>query len=239
MPTLPAWDFATPWHHFSSWLAARADHFTRWDHFTTWLDHWQTLAAGILGIIAGSFALVAAWRTASRAEKISRQEACRDTDALRRSLAVEIRRSVRLLCQTHQVLTDFMVAFKRGGHLPHASNVAKLTSRVHPTVYPATADRIGRLGHPLAEWVVTFYANVKDIQFAGEIGATVTTRHVSPEEMDGLLSLLEGTCRNALPLLAQLPPDDDDAALRAVIEAMSTPQPAAGPQAVSVPPGGE
>jgi hypothetical protein len=57
--------------------------------------------------------------------------------------------------------------------------------------------------------------------------------------MDGLLSLLEETCRNALPLLAQLPPDDNDAALRAVIEAMSTPQPAAGPQAVSVPPGGE
>jgi hypothetical protein len=239
MPTLPAWDFATPWHHFTAWLAARADHFTRWDHFTTWLGHWQTLAAGTLGIIAGSFALLAAWWTASRAEKISRQEARRDTEALRRSLAVEIRRSVRLFCQTHQVLTDFMAAFKRGGHLPHAGNVAKLTSRVHPTVYPATADRIGRLGHPLAEWVVTFYANVKDIQFAGEIGATVTTRHVSSEEMDGLLSLLEETCRNALPLLAQLPPDDNDAALRAVIEAMSTPQPAAGPQAVSVPPGGE
>jgi hypothetical protein len=239
MPTLPAWDFATPWHHFTAWLAARADHFTRWDHFTTWLGHWQTLAAGTLGIIAGSFALLAAWWTASRAEKISRQEACRDTEALRRSLAVEIRRSVRLFCQTHQLLTDFMAAFKRGGHLPHAGNVAKLTSRVHPTVYPATADRIGRLGHPLAEWVVTFYANVRDIQFAGEIGATVTTRHVSSEEMDGLLSLLEETCRNALPLLAQLPPDDNDAALRAVIEAMSTPQPAAGPQAVSGPPGGE
>ena len=69
-----------------------------WDRFATWLDHWQTLAAGILGIIAGSFALLAAWWTASRAEKISRQEACRDTEALRRSLAVEIRRSVRLLC---------------------------------------------------------------------------------------------------------------------------------------------
>jgi hypothetical protein len=239
MPTLPAWDFATPWHHFATWLAARADHFTRWDHFTKWLDHWQTLDAGILGIIAGSFALVAAWRTASRAEQISHQESCRDTESLRRSLAVEIRRSVRLLCQTHQVLTDFMTAFKRGGHLPHAGNVAKLTSRVHPAVYPATADRIGRLGHPLAEWVVTFYANVKDIQFAGEIGATVPTRHVSLEEVDGLLSLLEGTCRNALPLLDQLPPNHDDAALRAVIDAMSTPRPAVGPQAVSGPPGGE
>ena len=62
------------------------------------------------------------------------------------------------------------------------------------------------LGHPLAEWVVTFYANVKDIQFAGEITATVTTRNVSPQELDGLISLLEGTCRNALPLLEQLPP---------------------------------
>ena len=235
MPPPATWDFATPWHHFTSWLAAREYHFTRWDHFTTWLNRWQTLAAGILGIIAGSFALAAAWWTASRAEKISRQEACRDTEALRRSLAVEIRRSVRLLCETHQVLTDFMAAFKRGGHLPHAGNVAKLTSRVHPTVYPATADRIGRLGRPLAEWVVTFYANVKDIQFAGEIGATITTRHVSPEEVDGLLSLLERTCRNALPLLDQLPPDDGDADFRTEIEAMGRPRPSGQPGATAGP----
>lgn len=218
-----AWDFATPWHHFTSWLAARGHHFTRWDHFTTWLNRWQTLAAGALGIIAGSFALMAAWWNAGRAEEISRREAARENETLQRSLAVEIRRSVRLLCETHQVLTDFMAAFERGGRLPHAGNVAKLTSRMHPTVYPATADRIGRLGHPLAEGVVTFYANVKDIQFAGDIGATITTRHVSPEEVDGLLSLLEGTCRDALPLLAQLPPDDGDADLRLKIEAMGRP----------------
>jgi hypothetical protein len=204
MPTPSPWDFATTW---------------------TWLDHWQTLAAGILGIVAGSFALVAAWWTASRAEKISRQERCRDTEASRRSLAVEIRRSVRLLCQTHEAFTVAKAALR----LPDARDVAKLTSRAHPIVYPATADRIGRLGHPLAEWVVTFYANVKDIQFAGEITVTGTTRSVSLRDLDGLLSVLEGTCRDALPLLEQLPPDDGDADLRAEIEAMIRPPPAESP----------
>lgn len=217
MPTPSPWDFATTWLHSTAWLAAT------WRPVTTWLYDWQALAAGVLGIIAGSFALVAAWWTASWAEKISRQEACRDTEALRRSLAVEIRRSVRLLCQTHEAFTVAKAAFRRGANLPDVRDVAKMTSRVHPIVYPATADRIGRLGHPLAEWVVTFYANVKDIQFAGEITATDTTRNVAPHELDGIVSLLEGACRNALPLLEQLPPDDDDADLRAEIEAMSHP----------------
>jgi hypothetical protein len=119
--------------------------------------------------------------------------------------------------------------FRRGGNLPDARDVTKLSSQVHRIVYPAAADRIGRLGHPLAEWVVTFYANVKDIQFAGEITPTLTTRNVSLQELDGLVSLLEGTCRNALPLLAQLPPDDGDADLRAEIEAMSRTPPAVSP----------
>jgi hypothetical protein len=220
MPTPSPWDFSTTWVHFTTWLAAT------WDQFPTRLYHWQTLAAGILGIIAGSFALVAAWWTASRAEKISRQEACRDTEALRRSLAVEIRRSVRILCQTHETFTDAKAAFRRGANLPDTRDVAKLTSRPHPIVYPATADRIGRLGHPLAEWMVTFYSNVKDIQFAGEITVSVMTRSVSPQELNGIVSLLEGTCRDALPLLEQLPPDDGDADLRAEIEAMSHPPPA-------------
>ena len=64
--------------------------------------------------------------------------------------------------------THAKAAFRRGFNLPDARDVTKLTSRVHPIVYSAAADRIGRLGHPLAEWVVTFYANVKDIEFAGE-----------------------------------------------------------------------
>jgi hypothetical protein len=195
--------------------------------FATWLDHWQTLAAGILGIVAGSFALFAAWWTASRAERTSRREACQDTEALRRSLAVEIRRIIRILCQTHEGFVAVRAVFMRGGHLPDAVDVVKLTSRAHPIVYPAAADRIGRLGHPLAERVVTFYANVKDIQFAGEITATVATRNVSLNELDGLVSLLEGTCREALPLLEELPPDDSDAHLKAAIGAMSGPSPAA------------
>jgi hypothetical protein len=58
-------------------------------HFTTLLDlfdHWQTL-------IAGAFALIAAWL----ALRAARRKERREVEAMRKSLAVEIRRLVELL----------------------------------------------------------------------------------------------------------------------------------------------
>jgi hypothetical protein len=61
--------------------------------FTTWLallDHWQTLAPGILALGAALIAVRAA-----------RQKERREVQAIRTSLAVEIRRLVNILLQAH------------------------------------------------------------------------------------------------------------------------------------------
>jgi hypothetical protein len=59
-------------------------------HFTTWLDlvdHWQT-------VIAGLIALIAAIITVRVTLRVERGKADRELDALRRSIAVELRQHI-------------------------------------------------------------------------------------------------------------------------------------------------
>ena len=127
-----------------------------------WIQHsrvnqflydWQTVIAGVFALVAAGLAVRAA-----------RQRERREVEAIRLSLAVEIRRLVDILCQTHHGF---------GEHLsqnlcPRADDVVKQTSRGVPVVYPATADRVGLLGS-VAPDVVIFCANIKDIEFAGRM----------------------------------------------------------------------
>jgi len=101
-----------------------------------WIQHsrvnqflydWQTVIAGVFALVAAGLAVRAA-----------RQRERREVEAIRLSLAVEIRRLVDILCQTHHGF---------GEHLsqnlcPRADDVVKQTSRGVPVVYPATADRV-------------------------------------------------------------------------------------------------
>jgi hypothetical protein len=224
MPTLPAW--------FPTWLAARVDHFTRWDHFTTWLNHWQTLLAGILAFFAGFFALAAArWsvRSAERqarwsvegAERLSRQKDQREIEYIRFALASEIRWLVNILLATHDTLTS--IARKKLPTRPR--DVEQLASLREPVVYPAVAEKVGLLEQPLAQYVITFYGNIQNIQFTGRFTANDPTEtRTPPELLDRLADLLVQACRdNALPLLSRLPPDEADVVLRPKIEAMGRP----------------
>jgi hypothetical protein len=62
-------------------------------HFTTWfdlLDHWQTLVAGLLAVLA---AVVTVWWT----EGFSRRRERREAEAIKSSLAVEIKAFLNVL----------------------------------------------------------------------------------------------------------------------------------------------
>jgi hypothetical protein len=183
------------------------------------LYDWQTLVAGGLALMA---ALIAVWA--------ARLKERRETEAMRRSLAVEIRRLVNILLQTHQAF-----AAAQGVHAVLAvSDIMKQTARGVPVVYPATADRIGLLKRKnLAQHVVTFYANLKDIEFAGRMTGGEPKQptepkhllspdrlYVSPDDLNALAALIEKACQSALPLLPKLPRDKGDAGLKAKIEAM-------------------
>ena len=95
------------------------------------LYDWQTLITGLAAIVAALIAVFGAeffaWLRARREDK-----------AVRASLAVEIRSLLNVLIDTHEILT--LMEF------PTGQSVASAAKPPRPTVYPATADRIGALG---------------------------------------------------------------------------------------------
>jgi hypothetical protein len=184
---------------------------TPW-HFTTWIDlvdHWQTLAAGVLAVLAAVGGTIVAVLAARR-----------EVNAMRLSLAVEIRRLVNGLLQAHE--TFGLTSSENQSLL--ADDVVKEISRGAPVVLPAMADRIGLLGFRLAPYVLVFYANLKQLEHAAQLAATLDEPPVCrPDDLRHLMKLIEDACRqNVLPLLSKLPRDkaDPDTERKAKIEAM-------------------
>jgi hypothetical protein len=196
----PTWD--------QTWQVITTSLPSQWQ-FTTWLAllyYWQTLAAGV-------FALGAAWLAVRAAHQRERRE----VEAIRLSLAVEIRHLVNILLQTHDGFGQSL----RKNQCLRADDVLKQTSRGVPVVYPATADRVGLLGS-VAPDVVIFYANLQDLNFAGRMTSSDPAEPVPSDALSGLMKLIKKACQSALPLLSELPPNtaDPDTERKAKIEAM-------------------
>ena len=137
-------------------------------HFTTWLDlfdHWQSLTAGLAAIVAALIAVFGAeffaWLRARREDK-----------AVRASLAVEIRSLLNVLIDTHEILT--LMEF------PTGQSVASAAKPPRPTVYPATADRIGRLRRQLAADVTAFYSTLEWVRVRVNILGSVSEGNCPP-----------------------------------------------------------
>jgi hypothetical protein len=110
---------------------------TPW-HFTTWLDaldHWQTVIAGVLALLA---ALIAVQVTL----QVERAKADREVAALRKSLGVELR---------PQIVTAFRVhaSLQRLGSQPRGTISLGMVERASrmpaPIIYSANAGKIGLL----------------------------------------------------------------------------------------------
>ncbi len=183
-----------------------------------WIQHWmvarflydwQTLTAGVLAVLAAVGGTIVAVSAARREVK-----------AMRLSLAVEIRHLVNVLLQAHE---NFGRASSENKSLL-ADDVAKEITRGVPVVFPAMADRIGLLGFRLAPYVLIFYANLKQLEHAGRIAASMVEPPVCrAEDLRVLMKLIADACReNVLPLLSKLPRDkaDTDTERKAKIEAM-------------------
>jgi hypothetical protein len=180
------------------------------------LDHWQTFAAGVLTVGAALIAGVFALGVAFIAVRAARQQERREVETLRLSLAVEIRRLVDVMLQTHEIFERV----SRTGQSLLADDVVKEISRGTPVVFPVMADRVGLLGFRLAPFVRTFYTNLKGIEHAGRMAAD-PAGFVQPNELRALTKLIKDACRqNVLPLLSKLPRDQTDPERKAKIEAM-------------------
>ena len=181
--------------------------------FTTCLDlleRWQTLVAGLV-------ALLAAWITVRESKRLERRKEQRENDAIRASLAVEIRKYVNDMLERHKNLTRLA----KPGMRIAPSDLTKSVKLSRSIVYPAMADRIGLLGPLLAAGVSEFYANIARINLTAKIVGNAR-EPLSPPDYSGLVGLLEQACQRSLPLLEALP-IDEIADVKAKIEGMAKP----------------
>jgi hypothetical protein len=204
-----------------------------------WIQHckvaqflydWQTLIAGILAVLAAVGTIRATISSANReieasqaqtavAQKqiettvrLERERVSSEVDALRKSLAVEIRQYIDILFKTREILRR-----RSGPEKPMRARDLRCVVAFHPpTVYPASADRIGLLG-PLAVSVTSFYSTIERLNFTVRFLTNDPEELVSRENIEEVASLLEQACRTSLPLLSELPLDERDAEIRAAI----------------------
>ena len=206
-------------------------------HFTTGLDafdHWQTVIAGGLALAAGILTVVVTMIIARKQITASREDADRvvaaareqtettvrlerervssEVDALRKSLAVEIRQYIDTLITTRGILRRSSGSEK----LVLARDLRSVAVLYPPTVYPASADRIGLLG-PLSVSVTSFYTTIERLNFTARLISDDPEEVASRANIGAVASLLEQACRASLPLLSELPFDERDDEFRAKI----------------------
>jgi hypothetical protein len=164
-------------------------------HYTTWLDaldHWQAFIAGILGFAAAIIVVLVTLR-------IERRKADRELDALRKSLAVELRLMVANALGTYhslmkRVLQKDAVTYRALTYLFRVPN---------PIIYPATADKIGLLG-PDAMYVVVIYNLVQTAREGVASLEGIPLDRIPPESIAIIAQSLLQACEQSRPILKKL-----------------------------------
>jgi hypothetical protein len=118
-------------------------------HYTTvvdFLDHWQSLVAGVIALLAASLAVGVTL-------KIEQRKVDREINYLRKSLAIELRQLVPRALGAHNSLKKLVE--KTDG--PITARMVERVARVPaPIVYPAIVDRIGLLENEAMDVVITY-----------------------------------------------------------------------------------
>src|ERR1700722_3908782 len=122
---------ALPWHYTT---------------FVDFVDHWQTLLAGLIALVAAIITVVVTL-------KVERRKAERELEALRKSLAVELRQLIPGALGIHGSLTK--LGSKTNGPIT-ARMVESLSPMPVPTVYPANAHKIGLLEKDAMDVVIVY-----------------------------------------------------------------------------------
>jgi hypothetical protein len=183
-------------------------------HFTTWLDlldHWQSLAAGLVAVFAASIAV-------GGAELFARLKERRERKALLLSLAVEVRAYLDLFIRKREV---FRRLYEQGA--VQASDLKAVAELPSPTVFLASADRIGLLGPRIAAGVAEFYATQEGLNSAVRIATATPNTYggVDDAQILELHTMFSLACTRALPLLAKLPHEEADDELKKTIESFA------------------
>jgi hypothetical protein len=114
------------------------------------LDHWQAIIAGVLGFSAGIIAVLITLG-------IERRRVAREADALRKSIATELRLMVSRALGVFNLLDKYI----KDASTPITGRMVRYLTRVPtPVIFPANADKIGLLGSDAMEAVI-FYAFIE------------------------------------------------------------------------------
>jgi hypothetical protein len=193
-------------------------------HYTTvvdFVDHWQTLLAGLIALIA---AIITVFVTL----KVERRKVDREVDALRKSLAIELRQLVPRALGAHASL--HRLGRKADGPIT-ARMVESLSRMPVPIVYPANAHKIGLLEGDAMDVVIVYGL----LEIARDsVGRLMTYR--TPDDISAEVALKTAeafleACKYARSVLPRLRTgvaahDDRDAELLQRINAAASAQPA-------------
>lgn len=124
-------DIAVPWHYTT---------------FVDFIDHWQTLLAGLIALVAAIITVVVTL-------KVERRKVDRELDALRKSLAIELRQLIPGALGVHGSLAK--LGSKTDGPIT-ARMVESLSRAPVPIVYPANAHKIGLLDEDAMDVVIVY-----------------------------------------------------------------------------------
>lgn len=167
-------------------------------HYTTlvdFVDHWQTLIAGLI-------ALIAAIITVAVTLKVERRKVDRELDALRKSLAIELRQLIPGALGVHSSLTK--LGAKTDGPIT-ARMLESLSRMPAPIVYPANAHKIGLLEKDAMDVVIVY--GLLDIARDGVARLITTYRtpdDISPEVVLKTAEAFLEACKYARSVLPKL-----------------------------------
>jgi len=170
-------DIAVPWHYTT---------------FVDFVDHWQTLLAGVIALVAAIITVVVTL-------KVERRKVDREIDALRKSLAIELRQLVPRALGVHASLQN--LGSKADG--PITSKMVESLSRMPvPIDYPANAHKIGLLEEDAMDVVIVYGL----LDTARDGAARLITTYRTPDDISASVVLKTGevfleACKYVLPKL--------------------------------------
>jgi hypothetical protein len=193
----------TPWHYTTFW---------------DWLDHWQTLIAGALALVAAIITVVVTLR-------VERREARREVETLRKSLGAELRQQINRAFHVYEGLRDLS---RTSDGLISARMVENKSRMPAPIIYSANAGKIGLLEGD-AMGVVIVYTTLEGGRSRTDRLAMAynTPDDISPDVVMETADVFLAACGHAQVVLPRLRTgdasyDDQDEALLQKIKAALT-----------------
>lgn len=172
-------------------------------HYTSTLDlidHWQTLIAGVLAFVAGLLGFGAAIAAVVFTLRTERRKMERDLEAVRSSLAVELRQSTAQALSAAQLLRKLAISGE-----PITARMVKSSFYVPPPlIYQASADKIGLLGQDAMDVVVVY--NLIDLARNGaeRLLTSRTPDDISPNTVGSTSAAFLTACLYATSVLPVL-----------------------------------